>query len=139
MSDKSCTATNAHTPTQQDPNERLTLSHAARIAPGRPTPNCIWRWCRRGVLARSGERVRLQHVRIGGKLFTTARWLDEFGRRLADADAEYFDTADEELQAAPAETSPLRRDRRLPTSLRSGHADETRRQRIRAELEAEGL
>lgn len=42
-------------------------------------------------MARSGERVRLKHVRIGGMIFSTRDWLDEFGRRLAEADSKYFD------------------------------------------------
>jgi len=119
---------------------RLTLSQAARIAPGGPSPNCIWRWCRRGVIARSGDRVRLQHVRIGGKLFTTARWLDEFGQRLADADATYFELGDGEADEAPAESSsPQRRKKRPPPAAQSTDVDEARRARIREELEAEGL
>lgn len=73
-----------------DAGELLTLSEAARRVPGRPSTNCIWRWCRRGVLARGGGRVRLEHRRIGGKIFTAPGWLDEFGRKLADADASYF-------------------------------------------------
>lgn len=140
MGTTTSTATRPDNPQQREADdERLTLSQAARIAPGSPTPNCIWRWCRRGVLARSGDRVRLQHVRIGGKLFTTARWLDEFGQRLADADAEYFEIMEEEPTAPSAEVTPRRRARRLPPSRRSDQADEARRERIRAELEAEGL
>jgi hypothetical protein len=68
----------------------ITLTQATKVAPGRPSINCVWRWCRKGVIARSGERVRLQHVRIGGKLYTTQTWLDQFGRQLAEADAKYF-------------------------------------------------
>ena len=71
-------------------NEYLTLGQATKIAPGRPSTNCLWRWCRRGVLSRNGRRVHLQHVRLGGRIYTTARWLDEFGRRLADADLDHF-------------------------------------------------
>jgi len=70
--------------------EYITLTQAAKLAPSRPSVNCIWRWCRKGVLARSGERIRLQHVRIGGKLYTTADWLSQFGQTLAQADASYF-------------------------------------------------
>ncbi|MBK9117997.1 MAG: hypothetical protein IPM18_00090 [Phycisphaerales bacterium] len=69
---------------------RISLTEVAKVAPGRPSANCVWRWCRRGVLARSGARIRLEHVRIGGKIFTTRRWLDDFGRRLAAEDAKYF-------------------------------------------------
>jgi len=68
----------------------ITLHEAAKLVPGGTSANCIWRWARKGVIARSGERVRLQHVRIGGKLFTTAEWLTQFGLALAEADASYF-------------------------------------------------
>lgn len=77
---------------QADPTERyISLTEVAKLAPGRPSTNCVWRWCRKGVKSRTGERVRLQHVRIGGMIFTSLMWLDEFGRKLADADAQYFD------------------------------------------------
>ena len=101
----------------------LTLSQAARLAPGSPSPNCIWRWCRRGVVARSGERVRLQHARLGGRLFTTLRWVREFGEKLAQADEAYFET--------PAPAPGQRRhdfDGRKPSPAQ-----------VRAELDAEGL
>lgn len=68
----------------------ITLTEATKLAPGRPSVNCIWRWARRGMLARNGERVHLEHVRIGGKLFTTEAWLSQFGQALAEADASYF-------------------------------------------------
>jgi hypothetical protein len=37
----------------------------------------------------------MEHVRIGGKLYTSAKWLAQFGQVLAEADANYFklDTA----------------------------------------------
>ena len=93
-------------------DERLTLTEAAKISPGRPSTNCIWRWCRRGVLSRSGERVQLRHLRMGGKLFTTARWLDEFGSRLAEADAAHFRLTEGD-SPPPARPSPrkVRRER----------------------------
>ncbi|MCC7406677.1 MAG: DUF1580 domain-containing protein [Phycisphaeraceae bacterium] len=72
-------------------DQHITLTQAAKITPGRPSTNCIWRWCRRGVLARNGQRVRLEHVRIGGKIFTTRRWVEAFGKALAEADTSYFD------------------------------------------------
>lgn len=93
-------------------DEHLTLTEAAKIAPGRPSTNCMWRWCRRGVLSRSGERVHLRHVRVGGRIFTTARWLDEFGRMLAAADTAYFrKTEDDASQSAPRSQPKRRRDR----------------------------
>ena len=108
---------------------QITLTEAANIAPGRPSANCIWRWCRRGVRSRNGDRVRLQHMRIGGKIFTTARWLEEFGRALADADARYFDLCEAASHAAAA--GPRRR------RLRSPSAFEEQRRREIAEAERE--
>jgi hypothetical protein len=117
----------------------LTLTEAARIAPGRPAPNCVWRWCRRGVLSRAGERVRLQHVRIGGTIYTTARWLEEFGGKLAEADAKYFTLCDAAAEAAraaaPISSAPRRR-------ASAAQVDEQRRVElaaIRRRLDAEGL
>ena len=43
--------------------EHITLSQAAKLAPGRPSSNCVWRWCREGVKAASGTRVRLGRLR----------------------------------------------------------------------------
>lgn len=120
-------------------DQYITLTEAAKIAPGRPSTNCIWRWCRRGVLSRGGERVRLQHVRIGGMIYTTAAWLEEFGRKLADADARYFDLRDAAAEAARAtEAPPPRRHRRVP---QSQIQDRRRRElaEIDRELDAEGL
>lgn len=105
--------------------EPISLINAARIAPGDVSPNCIWRWCRRGVLSRSGERIKLQHVRIGGKLFTKAKWIEEFGERLAEADAEYFDRADVP-DPMPAPAPPRRRRITHSTIL-----DERRREQLR--------
>jgi hypothetical protein len=94
--------------------DHITLTDACKIAPGRPSTNCMWRWCRRGVIARSGQRVKLQHIRIGGKLYTTAHWVSEFGQRLAEADARYFDreeAAEAELNRAAAPEGRVRRAR----------------------------
>lgn len=78
--------------------EHLTMAQAARISPGHPSPNCIWRWCRKGVKSRSGERVHLQHVRLGGIIYTTAEWVEEFGRRLAEKDASHFHLGQQDIQ-----------------------------------------
>lgn len=75
-------------------DQLLTLTQAAARLPHRPHSSCLWRWCRKGVLARSGERVRLRHVRIGGKIFTAQPWLTEFGQALATADASHFEQCD---------------------------------------------
>jgi len=77
--------------------EYITLTQAAKLAPGRPSTNCLWRWCRRGVKARSGEVVCLEHVRVGGKLFTCKQWVRDFGQRLAAADRSHFQQRTEPL------------------------------------------
>jgi len=89
-------------------DDHITLTQAAKITPGRPSTNCLWRWCRRGVLARNGERVRLEHVRMGGKIFTTRRWVETFGQALAEADKNYFDI-EQDQQPAPVPRQPRRR------------------------------
>ena len=71
-------------------DEHITLSRAAQLSPGHPHPSAAWRWCRRGILARSGERVHLRHIRAGGKIFTTERWLHAFFAAVADADSQHF-------------------------------------------------
>ena len=91
----------------------LPLSQAAKIAPGRPSSNCLWRWCRRGVLSRGGERVYLRHSRIGGKVYTSKQWLDDFGQALADADAAYFRQNEDDVVAQPAPSGPKRRRQRF--------------------------
>ena len=69
----------------------LTLSEAARISPGRPHVNSIWRACRKGIKARNGERVKLEHIRFGGRIYTSAEALARFAKRVADAGGDYVD------------------------------------------------
>lgn len=68
----------------------LTLTEVAAKAPGRPHASCVWRWCRKGVKARNGERIRLTHIRMGGQIFVPDGGLEEFAKALADADAVHF-------------------------------------------------
>ena len=109
------------------PNEYVTLSGAAKVAPGRPSANCMWRWCRKGVRSRGGEIVRLEHIRLGGKILTTADWVADFARRLAEADTAYFDRRAEMAQPpAPAASPSASRDR---SSRRHGRIDAIERSR----------
>ncbi len=116
----------------------ISLTQAAKIAPGRPSTNCVWRWCRRGVRARDGERVRLRHVRIGGKIFTTADWLADFGNALAEADAKYFDLNGAVAKVARA-NEPRRPRRRRTANPRAGDHRRLQLEELDHELEAEGL
>lgn len=84
----------------------ITLVEAARISPGRPSSNAVWRWCRKGLRSRGGRRIRLQHVRMGGRIFTTEAWVHEFGQRLAEADSKHFELESSQTQFIAAE-SPL--------------------------------
>lgn len=113
--------------------EHITLSQAARLAPGRPSSNCVWRWCREGVKAASGTRVRLKHVRFGSRIYTTRQWLNDFGLALAEADAAHFDR--DEQSPAP---EPFRRtSKRSRRASCSSAADEARRRHVEAERELE--
>ena len=84
-------------------DDLLSFAEAARTLPGKPSPSTIWRWSRRGVVARDGQRVRLRCVRLGGRMFTTRAAILAFGEALAEADARHFD-ADDSDAPAPAET-----------------------------------
>jgi hypothetical protein len=113
-------------------DNHITLTEATKVTPGRPSTNCLWRWCRRGVLSRSGQRVRLEHIRIGGKIFTTSRWVEEFGKALAKADASYFDIQSDQLIEAPL---PRRR-QTTSTHSRTRH---TAHEQANSELKEAGL
>jgi hypothetical protein len=83
-----------------DPIPFLTCAQAARQCPQSPTPNpaTIWRWARKGVKARNGKRVCLEHVRAGAKVLIPEGALTTFFKAIADADSEYFRAA---ADAAP--------------------------------------
>lgn len=68
-------------------SEYLTLAEAAKIAPGRPSTTALWRWTRKGLLARSGERIRIPHIRVGRYILIHPDELAAFFKRLAEADA----------------------------------------------------
>lgn len=118
----------------------LTLSAAAKLAPGRPSTNCMWRWCRRGVLARTGERLHLQHIRAGGRVMIRQEWIEEFCTKLAHADAAHFAAKDAAAASVPPRDArfapPSRRMARIaPAAWKTQEEDE----QIERELESEGL
>ena len=113
--------------------EHITLSQAAKLAPGRPSSNCVWRWCREGVKAASGTRVRLKHVRFGSRIYTTRQWLNDFGLALAEADAAHFDRDEQ----SPAPEPSRRTSKRSRRASRSSGADEAHRRHLEAERELE--
>jgi len=96
-------------------SEYLTLSQAANLLPNRPHSAAVWRWCRRGTVARNGVRIRLRHGRAGGRVFTTEAWLQEFFEAVAAADCEAFDARQEQ----PGRTAPRRGRVRTPAQRES--------------------
>lgn len=73
----------------------ITLAQAANLSPGRPSSCAVWRWCRKGIKARSGGRIRLAHIRAGGRIFTTVADLESFFERVAEADRAHFELTPE--------------------------------------------
>lgn len=124
-------------------DQRITLSQASRHAPGRPNTSTMWRWCRRGVLARDGSRVYLKHQRFGSRVFTTLAWLNEFGEALAAADASYFSQLHHSESTSPLRPPGATARRRNPERTAPSNEQElhiaTDLAALEAELEAEGL
>jgi len=83
----------------------VTLCEAAKLLPKlnskRISAHAIWRWCRKGV---SG--IHLEHVRIGGRIFTSPEALNRFVNGLAEADVRRLNPAPE-----PEHSAPVRRRR----------------------------
>ena len=87
----------------------LTLSQAAKRLPNRPHAGSVWRWCRKGVRSRSGRRIHLDHVRIGGRIYVTDEAIDQFGRELAQADQEHVVCDESTRRAARSDGPPTRK------------------------------
>ena len=85
---------------------KISLNEAAKQSPKAVNPSAPWRWMRRGVLARNGERVYLEGVRVGGKLFTSEPAMQRFFAAVAEADAEHFrgDTPAVTARSKPTES-----------------------------------
>lgn len=88
----------------------LTMAEAANITPRRLGSATIWRWARRGLRTQGGGTIKLQHVRIGGRLYTTELWLHEFFRKTAEEDMAGCSAA---VDAAPACAAHADADREL--------------------------
>ena len=76
-------------------DELLTPKQAASLLPvieGKPIdPSAIWRWARKGI-----QGVRLEHIRIGGRILTTMEALENFTRELAEVDIPSMVNSEEE-------------------------------------------
>lgn len=128
------------TATASTPTDLLSLTDAAQLVSGRPSVSAIWRWCRRGVLARDGTRIRLEHRRIGGKIFTADAWLDAFTKALTDADTAYFAAKQTAADGATARTAGFDAPKRLRRPRRPTQAVNPDRQRqVDRSLDGEGI
>ncbi len=67
-------------------SDHITFAQAARATPGKVSPSAIWRWARKGVIARNGEIIHLRHIRSGGRVYTKLEWLEQFHESLAEND-----------------------------------------------------
>lgn len=63
--------------------ELITLAQASKRLPGRPSLPTLWRWCTKGV-----RGVRLGHVRLGRRIFTSVDALSEFANACAQQQIE---------------------------------------------------
>jgi hypothetical protein len=58
----------------------ISLTEASHLIPGRPSLSTLWRWCRTGV---GHPRVKLEILKIGGRIFTSKKALQTFIERLS--------------------------------------------------------
>ena len=92
----------------------LSLSQAARLLPpgrgDRPvTLSCVLRWVLRGARSPSGELVRLEAVRLGGRWLTSREALQRFSEALTP-----------DLTGGQTAPTPRSRGRRQRASERAG-------------------
>lgn len=69
--------------------ELLGLAQAAKRLPKAPSgkkisTSTIYRWANRGLVGKSGERIRLETIMFGGQMCTTAEALQRYFNRLSD-------------------------------------------------------
>ena len=102
----------------------LALSDATRILPRvggkRPHTSTIWRWCRVGVKSRSGQRIQLEHVRIGARVFTTHAAINDFVAAVAAADSAHFNSEHSTPPKAPSDTQRERSIQQAERTLTAG-------------------
>lgn len=68
--------------------ELLGLAQAAKRLPRAPSgkklsTSTIYRWANRGLVGKSGERIRLETIMFGGQICTTAEALQRYFERLS--------------------------------------------------------
>lgn len=109
----------------RDPEARIGVAAAGKLLGVAPVT--AWRWCRRGVLVR-GERVRLEALRLGGRLITSFDAVQRFIDRLnAPADTDHPDDDPDDAIRTPrsrrGNTAQERRQARRAVGLRTKGED----------------
>jgi len=62
----------------------LPLRQASAVLPTHPSQSRLYAWARYGVLARDGERVYLETLKVGGVLYTSEEAFRRFVERVTD-------------------------------------------------------
>ena len=93
----------------------LYLADAVRTLPkigeNRPHVSTLWRWCRKGV-----RGTRLEYAKLGGRIVTSAKALNEFAAALAAADDPPPTPA--AMPSTPRKRSEIQRRRAIDTAQR---------------------
>lgn len=88
--------------------------HYPKVRGKRPHVSAVWRHARVGIKARNGERIKLEHIRFGGRVYTSREALRRFGQRVAEADAQHFDSRSAaEVSIGERPTPPKRREKQV--------------------------
>lgn len=66
-----------------------------------PCHSVLWRWCCRGQ-----RGIRLEHLRIGGKIFTSEAAISRFLNAVAEQAVKELDEAEAEREATRGTTAP---------------------------------
>lgn len=74
----------AATAQNRDKDAHISFAEAAAEVPGQPHEMTVRRWWSDGLQGGHGQ-IHLRAVKIGGRRFTTRRWLDEFFHQLRQA------------------------------------------------------
>jgi len=97
-------------------SEYLSLEGVAKAIPAvdgrQPHLASVWRWCRKGLKARNGDRIHLRHTRIGRRVVVPVEAVAEFLDAVSVADAAYFADAAAppiSLESIPKASPALRR------------------------------
>lgn len=62
--------------------DHLTVRKLIALIPNHPNQSTVFRWCKKGLIAPNGERVRLEHSKAGGRMVVTPAAYREFKRKL---------------------------------------------------------